>query len=336
MSPSLRMTTEARGRLGFTLIEVMAAIFLTAMVITFAVSFYVDLSNASQRALAQTQKSLKVASVADRLNRDLSNATMLVKADGDDPMSHPWFFVAESHNAFDGSDLIKFNARSNSPGDGAFHVSDLIQVSYRTAVEEDGSLTLYRWTSPGTSLGYEPGYPSVDDERSYVVAEGLGSFALRFLDAEGEWQPSWDSTVAEKSAELPNAVEIHVTLWSEDLDDEWSASQVEGNGYSKQVTLHQRPLDLNKMIAERDAEATEEESANARRAARLSAQAEGSESLSGSGNFAGPANPGSVADCTRRNWSLCVDRYGEGNCGVWANVTEVPVGAFGIDLPWCS
>ncbi|MCS5634899.1 MAG: hypothetical protein NZ990_00150, partial [Myxococcota bacterium] len=59
----------------------------------------------------------------------------------------------------------------------------------------------------------------------------------------------------------------------------------------------------------------------------------------GSGNadqFGGPANAGSVADCTRRNWSLCVERYGEGNCGVWANVTEVPIGAFGIDLPWCS
>ena len=336
MNPSLCMATESRGRPGFTLIEVMAAIFLTAMVITFAVSFYIDLSNASQRALARTQENLKVASVVDRLNRDLSNATILVKADDEDPMSHPWFFVAESLNAFDGSDLIKFNARSNSPGDGAFHVSDLIQVSYQTSVEEDGSLTLYRWTSPGTPMTYEPGFPSVDDERSHVVAEGLGSFALRFLDAEGEWHSSWDSTLAEKTAELPNAVKIHVTLWSENLDDEWSDPQIEGEGYSKQVTLHQRPLDLNKMITERDAEATERESANARRAGTGAAGEEGSESLNGSGNFGGAANPGSVADCTRRNWSLCVDRYGEGNCGVWANVTEVPVGAFGIDLPWCS
>ena len=174
-----------RGRrpAGFTLIEVMAAIFLTAMVITFAVSFYIDLSNASQRALSQTRESLKLVSVKDRINRDISNAVIVVKAEDEDPMSHPWFFVAESYNAFDGSDMIKFNARSNSPGDGPFHVSDLIQVSYQAAEEEDGSLTLYRWTAPGVPFGYEPGFPSIDDVRSHIVAEGLESFSMRFLVA---------------------------------------------------------------------------------------------------------------------------------------------------------
>ena len=93
------------------------------------------------------------------------------------------------------------------------------------------------------------------------------------------------------------------------------------------------------MIADRDAEATEGEAADARRAAAAGSIGEDSDAsgnLNASGGFSGTANPGSVADCTRRNWGLCVDRYGEGNCGVWANVTEVPIGAFGIDLPWCN
>ena len=56
---------------------------------------------------------------------------------------------------------------------------------------------------------------------------------------------------------------------------------------------------------------------------------------SGSNRSSSPAYQGSVGECVRRNWHRCIDRYGEGNCGVWSNVTSVPIGAFGIDLPWC-
>jgi hypothetical protein len=39
-----------------------------------------------------------------------------------------------------------------------------------------------------------------------------------------------------------------------------------------------------------------------------------------------PAFQGSVAECVLANWYRCIDRYGEGNCGVWSNVTSVPIG----------
>jgi hypothetical protein len=57
---------------------------------------------------------------------------------------------------------------------------------------------------------------------------------------------------------------------------------------------------------------------------------------SGSGRRSRSLYQGSVAECVRRNWQRCIDRYGEGNCDVWSNVDSVPIGAFGIDLPWCS
>ena len=57
---------------------------------------------------------------------------------------------------------------------------------------------------------------------------------------------------------------------------------------------------------------------------------------SGSGSRSRSLFQGSVAECVRRNWQRCIDRYGEGNCDVWSNVDSVPIGAFGIDLPWCN
>ena len=45
---------------------------------------------------------------------------------------------------------------------------------------------------------------------------------------------------------------------------------------------------------------------------------------------------GSVAECVQANYALCVERYGNGNCDVWLEVQDIPVEAFGVDLPWCN
>ncbi len=326
---------------GFTLMEVLAAIFLTSIVITFAVSFYIDLANSSQRAIKRTREGIRATSVVDRVARDLSNAYLLARAEDTDPLSHPWFFVAESRTAFDGADLIKFNARSQPSGEGTYHRSDLSQIAYQVAESEDGSLTLYRWSSPGTPVNFEPGFPSIDDERSYIVAEGLESFSMRFLDEEGTWQPVWDSTQMVESGQLPIAIEIDLAMSNENEEEGWE--QPPSRHFVRQIVLHQRPVDLKRMIAERD-EAEAKAAGDTGRGGGLGGlgvDASGNPlgdgaGLTGNESFGGDAVAGSVAECTRRNWSQCVERYGEGNCGVWGNVTQVPVGAFGIDLPWCN
>lgn len=325
---------------GFTLIEVMAAIFLTSMVITFAVSFYIDLANVSQSANLRTRQTLKATSAIERVARDLANTAFVVKAEETDPLSHPWAFVAESRFAFDGSDLIRFNSRSKAPGDGTYHDSDLLQIVYQAIDEEDGSLTLLRWSSPGLPAGQFADYPGVDDERNFLVAEGLGSFSLRFLDDNGQWLSAWDSSQLENSSELPIAVEIDVSVWQEEVEEDWSENNDGAQHFVKRVILHQRPLDLNEMIRERDeAEAKEEADSlsSGAQANRAEADEQGSDPGQGDEFFGGEvASQGSVAECVRSNWALCVERYGEGNCGVWSNVTSVPLGAFGIDIPWCQ
>ena len=325
---------------GFTLMEVLAAIFLTSIVITFAVSFYIDLANSSQRAMKRTRESIRGTSVVDRVVRDLSNAYLLARDEETDPLSHPWFFVAESRTAFDGADLIRFNARSQQAGEGTYHRSDLSQIAYQVAESEDGSLSLYRWSSPGTPVNFEPGFPSIDDERNHIVAEGLESFSMRFLDEEGTWQSAWDSTQLIESGALPIAVEVDVAMWNEDQEDGWEESP--GRHFVRQVILQQRPVDLEAMILKRD-----ENEAQAGEGSGLGGLGgAGGAGDAASGDFQGdgsggqfPGNtgqavPGSVAECVRRNWSQCVASHGEGDCGVWSNITQVPVGAFGIDLPW--
>ena len=240
--------------------------------------------------------------------------------------------------------MIKFNSRSSTPGEGTYHDSDLKQVSYQVLAEEDGSLTLYRWSSPGQSLGSDMNFPLIDDDGSYVVAEGLGSFTLRFLDSQGEWLPAWDSSHAIEGEEIPAAIEIDVSLWQDEELDEWESENE--RHYLKQVILHQRPLDMAKLIEEREQAKAENSGGGTLAQGGGRANGDGDDGISADGSFDGSedddffggdaATAGSVAECTRQNWGNCVDHYGEGNCGVWANVTQIPVSAFGIDLPWCN
>ena len=318
---------------GFTLIEVLAAVFLTSMVITFAVSFYIDLANLSQRAIARTRENIQAANTLDRIGRDLANTAFWVKAEEADPLTHPWSFQAESRFSFDGSDVIRFNTRSKSPGEGTFHDSDLLQVVYQVASEEDGSLTLFRWSSPGLPVAYEDGYPSVDDERSFVVSEGLGSLSLRFLGSEGEWLPAWDSSQLEESGTIPVAVEIDISIWNEQDSEDWN--EYDQKHFTKQVVLHQRPVDLSEMIRKRD-------EANADQAGGgLGAQQQGVDGDSteegddpNTDDFFGgeTAAQGSVAACARANWSTCLAKFDEARCGVFSQITTVPLSSFGIDL----
>ena len=338
MSPTNEFQATRNPRQpGFTLIEVLAAVFLTSMVITFAVSFYIDLANLSQRAIARTRENLQAASALDRIGRDLANTAFWLKAEEADPFTHPWSFQAESRFSFDGSDTIRFNTRSKSPGEGTFHDSDLLQVVYQVTSEEDGSLTLFRWSSPGLPVSYEGGYPSVDDERSFVVSEGLGSLTLRFLGSEGEWVSSWDSSQLENSEALPIAVEIDISIWKEQDSEDWNDE--DQKHFTKQVVLYQRPVDLNEMIRKRD-----EAEANAngdqaggglaanQRGANGESSSDGSDPNGDDFFGGGAASPGSVAECVRSNWGACLERWGEARCGPAATATSVPVDSFGIDL----
>lgn len=253
MSPLPRQPSrDARDlhRAAFTMIEVMAAILLTSIVITAAVAFYVNLSDASNRATVTMRRKLHAHTLLERLGGEIQNAAMLVKPEALDPLRHPWFFVAESQHSFDGSDRIKFISRSHSPRVTAYHSSDLAHIVYFTVAEEDETYTLYRWLSPTLPLEYDPSYPSPDDDRSLVVTEGLRDFSLRFLGPDGEWVEEWDSTQLVHSSELPRAVEIRVRMYDEAMasDDELDLEEDDTGFFTRVVTLPTPPIDLEAMI----------------------------------------------------------------------------------------
>jgi type II secretory pathway component PulJ len=231
--------------------EVLAAVFLTTVVITAAVTFYINLSSSATRATQTMRRELHASAVLDRLSRDLESASLLTKPNDVDPLAHPWYFVAEGQHAFSGADRVKFLSRGQKPRASASHGSDLAQIVYFTERAEDESLTLYRWLAYGLPTQYPVEYPSAEDERSFVLADGLETFSMRFLGEGGEWAEEWDSTQLVDSSQLPIAVELSLTFRDDAVASDRDGLDEVPVPYAQTVVLSSRPLDLVGLIEEK-------------------------------------------------------------------------------------
>jgi len=230
---------------GFTLIEVLAVLFLTALVVGVALDFYVDLSNQSAHATEVTRDIRQATSLLDRVARDLERAMMVVKPAETDPLAHPWIFVAESRHSEGGADRVKFVARQpvRSAGQPS---SELSMVAFTLRESEDGDgFDLYRWSAPGLPESVDRDFPLDGDPASLPMASGIHHFALRFQDEEGEWQTEWDSFQFLDSSTLPVAIEIEVAMAP--LDDMFP-EETQGLVFRRRVFLPMRPLDLEVLL----------------------------------------------------------------------------------------
>ncbi len=260
----------ARER-GFSLIEVLAVVLLTVLVIGVTANTYLDLSRATQRAIEGTRQLRHAMAVLDRVSRDLEAAMFVIKPADLDPNKHPWVFLGQSRFSTEGSDQLKFMTRGRALRDtkGELRESDFEVIAYQLVegeVEGDGLYDLYRWSSPRLPEGLDEEMPPVDEvgfeaadgagadvERNQLLAQNVERFSLRFLGEDLEWQDSWNASQLVDSSALPIAVEIQVALFDEFATssvDEFGNALPDGSAaavspsYRKLVVLQLKPIDL--------------------------------------------------------------------------------------------
>ena len=232
---------------GFTLIEVLAVVLLTGLVMGIALDFYVDLSRASNRAANHTRGVRRATAILDRMARDFESTVLVRKPDAVDPLAHPWVFVAESEHSSTGADHIKFVTRNLRSRSTASHESDLAVVSYTVRRIDDDQLELLRWSSPQLPEGLDRDFPYDSEDGSALLADGIAVFGVTLVDEAGGRSDRWDSSQLVESSELPIAVEIEVAMATDDGS--------EPVPYRRHVLLPVRPLDL---VALLDPQATAE------------------------------------------------------------------------------
>ena len=224
-------------------------ILLTSVILTVALSFYIDLSNATQRAVDEMRSMRRANAILDRIARDLEGTMLITKPGDADPLSHPWVFLAERHYAEAGSDHVKFNIQNNAPRSRDEATSNVGVVAYTVEPNEDENLRLLRWTSSRLSDGLDSTFPP--EEESLQLSDDLLSFSMQFLSENGEWDSEWDSSQVRHSNALPLAVGIELALNDAKLGDSDEFETFEDQGpkiYRRTVTLPLRPLDMEELL----------------------------------------------------------------------------------------
>jgi type II secretory pathway pseudopilin PulG len=251
-----------RQTLGFTLIEIMAAVFLTSIVMALAISFQVSLGRGTSAARERLRYQRQAVTLLDRVARDLAGAYFIARADQTEATDHPWIFLADDLTG-DGSssaksNAVKFVTRNYQPQSLEEHASELAVTSYFLAKnEDDPGYRLLLWRKPRVPLVYDPEYPSPDDPLSEIVGENLASFELSFIDMNGGESNTWDSTQREGFDSIPLAVRIEIAMIDPNADPDDLSAEIEPDDleysdspdedgdrlFSKTVILPVRPLD---------------------------------------------------------------------------------------------
>jgi len=230
---------------GFTLIEMMFVMLFTAIVMTLAIDFYLQLSRQSAAAVELTKDDRRAALVLDRIARELQETVLIKKPAEVDPLAHPWFFLAEASRGGDGADRLKFQTRAHRPRSNAGHESDLATVAFFTAPNDTGdALELLRWSQARLPENLEPEFPRRDDTGVQVLAEDVAAFSMRLQDENGEWSDRWDSAIGvERSSQLP--IQIELSLSFVDPDADLADFGAEPEPFLRRVVLPIRPLELD-------------------------------------------------------------------------------------------
>jgi type II secretion system protein J len=246
-----RRRAKTRRVAGFTLIEVLAVVLVTALLLGATINFYINLTRQATHASENVREVRRATALLDRIAVDLEHTMLVKKPAEQDALTSPWLFLAQSRfsstGAQPGSDQIKFIRRDlPRASDGA--ASDLLMVAYTLERSEEGhAFVLRRWSTPELPESLEHDFPRSDAPGTLVVADDLSHFSLRFLDEGGQWHDRWDSTQVADSADLPLAVEIEVALAPPPSADP-DAEEVQPMAYTRLVELPLRPLDLEAML----------------------------------------------------------------------------------------
>jgi prepilin-type N-terminal cleavage/methylation domain-containing protein len=237
------VAAASRSR-GFTLLEMMAVIALTAVVLTAAADYYVDLSRAGSEAVEKIQGTRRAARLLDRLAHEIEGSVLIVKPPELDPIRHPWLFLAEADDASAGAQRVKFVTRSHRPTSEAIREQDLAVVSYVAEDDGDGGIVLWRTASPHLPEELDLSFPRDERDGAQILSEDLAAFGMLFLTEDGEWVARFDSSTLLQSGQLPRAAEIELAFLEQDDLGDW----VEGTRYRRRVVLPVRPLDIEAEI----------------------------------------------------------------------------------------
>ncbi|HEV3240542.1 MAG TPA: type II secretion system minor pseudopilin GspJ [Casimicrobiaceae bacterium] len=196
------MSTRLPGGRGFTLLEVLLAVAIVALIAVLGYRAVSALSDSETRLSAEATRWRTLDLFFARLEGDLRQA-MPRSARASDVREPAWLAAADAA----GNSVLEFSRagpefvlESHSAGQ---------RLAYRV---RNGAVEVLYWASYDRPRGLEP--------TPYTLLEGVTRFQLAYLTQSGAWADTWPQA---DESELPRAVKVDVTLASGEVIERWLA-----------------------------------------------------------------------------------------------------------------
>jgi len=188
---------------GFTLIEVLVAVAIFAVVATLAYGTLDQTLRISDGIGTSMERLKAVQRTVRQLDTDLSQAAPRAIRD---PFNDQMAAAFRSEPGFEFALELTRSGWNNPAG---LKRGTLERTAYRV---EEGELIRFSWRVLDRTLANEP--------RRVVLLDNVDSMVLRFMDATGEWSDQWPPRVAgiqQGSVQRPRAVELILTTNNEGI-----------------------------------------------------------------------------------------------------------------------
>jgi type II secretory pathway component PulJ len=236
---------------GFTLLEMLVVIGVTALLVATAVQAHLGIRRAQERAALGMERSRAAEVFLDRIERELSGTLLVVRGPSVRRRAHPYLFVgADRLEAGADADALRFVTRTPARATPLADAVGVRMITYQPRASEESGLELLR--EEKSLPDFMDKYPVV--EEGGVALDRIANFDITYLDGRSaEWLEEWDSTHIARLDRLPVAVEVAVVL--EEEGGEQGEPPVTGPEHLRTIPLPVRPVDLEAL---RDQGAAEE------------------------------------------------------------------------------
>jgi general secretion pathway protein J len=195
------------NRSGFTLLEILIAMFILAVVLSTIFSSYTG----TLRIVDDTESEAEIYAMArvalERMLEDFESVYFSKSkktAESEEDALQPARFVGEDkENEGSGADTLRFLSKAHLILEEGGNDSGVAEIVYSVGEsEEGGNLVLYRSDRPEVERASEQGTEGA------ILCEGLFSVDFTYTDAEGEVHENWDSREEKFKDRLPAMVSI--------------------------------------------------------------------------------------------------------------------------------
>ena len=201
-----------RGRYGFTLLELMVAIAIFAVIVSLIYPAYTGTYRNIEAAETQAEVYDMARTALIRITEDLESSYIPEESPYPQVNDNTEFMTGQN-DYIEGkrADSIRFYSKSHIDISETPFEAGAAKIAYYPLLKEDGSISLYRSDTPGKLKWPEK------NTGGWLICEGLYSVGFTYTDKNGDTYDQWDESFADAAKKLPSI--INITLEFIDKED---------------------------------------------------------------------------------------------------------------------